>query len=70
MSISGTGIGGRDIASSIAPPGMGVWSLEYPVFYNVVCFLDFTGVPWEPGVMTSAARIVLHLVRFSVYATR
>ena len=62
-------MGGRDIASLIAPPGIGVWSRDNPVFCSVVCLLGFTGVAGELGVMTSAVRIAPCLVRFSVHAT-
>ena len=50
--ISGAGMGGRDIASLIISPEMGVWSREYPVFCNVVCFLCFIGVSGELCGMT------------------
>ena len=67
--ISGAGMGGRDMAALIPSPGMGVWSWEYPIFYNVVRFFGFTGVSGVPGVVTSAARTTPRLVRF-VHATR
>jgi hypothetical protein len=72
--ISGTGIGGRDIASLIASPDLGVSSLEKLVFLDGTCFLGLVGVcadPDDPATgMTSAARTAPRLVRFSVHATR
>lgn len=57
------------MAALIPSPGMGVWSREYPVFCNAVCFLVFTGVAGEFGVVSSVARVAPRLVRF-VHVTR
>jgi hypothetical protein len=69
--IAGMGIGGRDIASVISSPDLGVWSRVNLAFFDGMCFLGLVGVCAGPGeLMISAARTAPLLVRLSVHATR